>query len=354
MKCNNTLKTVALIVSTVLVQSFFSACEKVDITPDPIAVEGKAIILNNGNWGSNDACITLYDLNENTSQPSAFLQTNNYGLGDLGQDICKAADGKLFISVSGSKTVFMTDNTLKVQSSIPLGFQPRYFAVNGNDIYVSLYEGYLARLRDGRFYGMTKVGPNPEGVAIYDGKAYVANSGGMVQNEQKEYIYNNTVSVVDLNNFTETSTITVGTNPQKVCLLGSNIYVNCWGNYNDIPASLYRINGNQADIVLPEELNGVYSIACDGDRLYVLCCTHDENWNTVGSVKVINKGFEDKVITLVDNIDLAYSISAGSNGFYVGCSDYKTEGKVLAYNTGGELLFSTPSYGLNPQAVLEY
>ena len=244
----------------------FSSCEA-QKEEDKSPISGKGIfILNNGNWNSNDACISFIDASTGATTTSAFETVNGIKLGDLGQDMYKAADGKIYIAVSNSKTIFITDSRLKLISSLQLDYSPRAFASDGKDVYVTLYEGYLGRIDNnaGQWkLSTTKVGPNPEGVAIADGKAWVANSGGYVTDGNGFNIYNNTVSVVDLSTFSETSTVTVNTNPKDVCAFDGYIYVSSLGNYYDIPAALQRIDPSSStvadiDIVVP------YALACDG------------------------------------------------------------------------------------------
>jgi YVTN family beta-propeller protein len=57
------------------------------------------------------------------------------------------------------------------------------------------------------------VGQNPEGLAVSNGKLYVANSGGLNFPD-----VDSTVSVIDLTTHTELLKITVGKNPGGVCV----------------------------------------------------------------------------------------------------------------------------------------
>ena len=268
----------------------------------------------------------------------------------------KAADGKIYIAVSNSKTIFITDSRLKLISSLQLDYSPRAFASDGKDVYVTLYEGYLGRIDNnaGQWkLSTTKVGPNPEGVAIADGKAWVANSGGYVTDGNGFNIYNNTVSVVDLSTFSETSTVTVNTNPKDVCAFDGYIYVSSLGNYYDIPAALQRIDPSSSTVA-DIDIDVPYALACDGKRLAVLCTGYDADWNLIpGCIYDIKSG-EAAPELLCSGIENAYSISLGKDGdSFVGTSDYLTEGKVILIDAEGAQLDSFESWGINPIRVVD-
>ena len=68
-------------------------------------------------------------------------------LGDLGQDIVRAGD-RVYIAVSGSQTVFVTDLRLKILHQINAEndgarLSPRAFAVADGVVYVTYYEGFV-------------------------------------------------------------------------------------------------------------------------------------------------------------------------------------------------------------------
>ena len=339
-----------------VIASFAVSCnkeKKEEISP----ISGKGIfILNNGNWNSNDACISFIDASTGATTTSAFETVNGIKLGDLGQDMYKAADGKIYIAVSNSKTIFITDSRLKLISSLQLDYSPRAFASDGKNVYVTLYEGYLGRIDNnaGQWkLSTTKVGPNPEGVAIADGKAWVANSGGYVTDGNGFNIYNNTVSVVDLSTFSETSTVTVNTNPKDVCAFDGYIYVSSLGNYYDIPAALQRIDPSSSTVA-DIDIDVPYALACDGKRLAVLCTGYDADWNLIpGCIYDIKSG-EAAPELLCSGIENAYSISLGKDGdSFVGTSDYLTEGKVILIDAEGAQLDSFESRGINPIRVVD-
>lgn len=318
----------------------------------------QVIIMNNGNWGSNDACITIYDTESQQAEGNVFEAVNGKKMGDLAQDILRVND-LFYIAMNGSHLIYVVDSNLMIQAEIKMAngdiaISPRYLATDGKYVYVSCYEGFLARIdpSDAYSYKFTEIGPNPEGVAYCEGKLYVANSGGYLYPE-----YNNTVSVVDAESFKETQTITVNCNPKDMVAnsKGSVVYVSSLGNYADIPAKLQVIN-TKTGFVEDTDYEGVNSIAMGKDDvLYVLCGSYNENWELTGTVYAHNALKDLKIGVLDKDIKNAYSISADKQEDYVfvGCSDYKTFGDMLIYKDG-EQLAKVDAIGINPQkAVLK-
>lgn len=321
------------------------ACQK-EKTEEPAAKAADILILNNGNWGGNDASISGYDIHNKTVSSDVFYAVNNQKLGDLGQDILRYGD-YLLIAVNGSKVVYVTDLELKIVATIAKDLSPRYLAATKDRIYVTYYEGFLGEIDPADWsVKTTAVGPNPEGLAIVGGKVYVANSGGYVPG------YNNTVSVVEIASFKEVSTITVNTNPAKIVAVDNSLYINSFGDYKEIPAKLQKIDLKTSE-VSDLDLQGVNAIAAGKDeKLFVLSGEYNASWQLEGTLTAVD-GKTGKVETkLADGISNAYSVSASGDYVFVGCSDYTTDGSVMMFKTDGSLVETVSSEGLNPIACL--
>lgn len=334
------------------------SCDKIGGQEDGPEASTGTYILNNGNWGDNDANIGIYDPSSKTYTAGAFFAANNQKLGDLGQDILVAGD-EVYIAMNSSQTIWVTDLTLKIKKQINADVEgsrlsPRCLATAGGKVYVSYYEGYVGEISasDGSVR-LCPVGPNPDGLAISGDKIYVAASGGM-----SYPIYNNTVSVVSLASFTETSTFKVNVNPAKVEVSsnGAYIYISSFGNYADAPAKLQVYNVSTG-VVSDLEYASVSAIAKDAnDILYILCGGYDENWaplpGTVYKHDMSTNTTLGAFITDSTTLPNAYSISAGRDGYvYVGCSDYVNTGDIYVFDSNGKLYDSFDSEGMNPQKV---
>lgn len=122
----------------------------------------------------------------------------------------------MYIAVYGSSIIEVTDlsgKSIKQIKSSGDALLPRFFTANEGKVYVSLYDGYVARLDTAslEIEQKVKVGRNPEQLVVANNKLYVANSGGLDYNTPVGY--DKTVSVIDLASFQETKKIEVVTNP---------------------------------------------------------------------------------------------------------------------------------------------
>ena len=322
----------------------FASCSKDN--PQPEQKLSDVLIVNNGNWNSNDACISSCNLTTGEVSSELFFAANGQRLGDLAQDIICYED-KILIAVSGSKIIFVCDKDLKIVAQITKDYSPRAFCLGEGKIYVSYYEGYLGEIDPSDWsVRTTQVGPNPEGVAYSNGKVYVANSGGYVPG------YDKTVSVVDTESFKQIETIEVNPNPAKLAVYGETLYVTSFGNYGDIPAKLQAVNLSDKSIVdIP--IQGVNSMASDGNgNLWVLSGEYDENWKLTGKITLVDAASATVSGTFAEGIENAYSISYSKGYVFAGASDYRTDGKLHIYKEDGTLLSSVCSEGLNPIACI--
>lgn len=334
----------------------FTSCgddDSNEIIIDPV-FNSQVIILNNGNWGSNDANLLRYDLVRDQTLPEAFYEANGQRLGDLGQDIAIVGND-LYIAVNGSQCIFVTDRSFKIKKRIEAyegetKLSPRYFCVTDQKVYVTYYEGFLGEI-DRSTYAVrtTPVGPNPEGLVLVDGKMYVANSGGYLAPA-----YDNTISVVDLTSFQENKRITVNTNPQMIVAhpVSKTLYVNSFGNYDDIPAKLQRIDLTTEKVTDLDQYQDVKAI-CSGapdypDFLFVATGSYDENWQVTANVHLYNMQNNNEESVFKDTFTNFYSLSYDKGLVFIGCSDYKTNGDMYLYDTDGILLKKFDSQGLNP------
>lgn len=326
------------------------------IVPDNVPVTGFYVV-NNGNWGSNDANILLWNSTDKATAPNVFEARNGIKLGDLAQDMLSFGHYR-YIAVNGSKVVFVTDENLNAVKQVvakdgETTLSPRYLVNGGSKVYVTYYEGYLGEIDPANDWSVrvTKVGPNPDGLAYAGGKIYVANSGGYLPG------YCNNMSVVDASSFKEVGVITVNTNPYLIKASGDYLYILSRGNYYDVPAKVQSFDLKSGAISDLSYANAA-DIALCNDRLYVLCAGYDAEWKPLpGSVHVhdaVNNVEKGLLVTDGTTMPNAFSISAVGKFVFVGCSDYVTNGDVYAFTAeDGKLYGKFDSQGLNPIHVSE-
>ena len=318
----------------------------------PYFCEGKYLVLNNGNWGDNDASLGRWEDAGKTYYPGAFFGVNKQHLGDLGQDVL-VYGSKVYLAVSGSKTIFVTDAQLRLISRInPDNCQPRHLESYDGKVYATLYEGYLAEI-DTTTFQLRKVDveDNPEGFAILGGKAYVANSGGMNYPD-----YGTTVSVVDLENFQVEKTLTVHDNPVGVWALGEKLFILSNGNYDYDHPDNYKapkLQVYEGGSISDSGFSDVSMCAQYGDMLYILTGAYSSEGATVVKYSA-GEGEQGSFFPPTAHILGAYSLSVTEDYLWVGTSNYKDPGEMQVWTREGQDFYASfGTQGLNPQKVVE-
>lgn len=265
-----TLGAVALVVASL------TSCNESDgpdgPTIDPVETTTGAIIINQGVYNANIAgSLTYIDFVTNTADQKVFENANGSTvLGDTPQSVF-VYGSKMYVALYGSNLIRVLDikNFKEIKRITPTastGTQPRYYAAEGKKVYVTMFDGYVARIDTTSLEidGSVKVGPNPDGIAVCNGYVYAANSDGM--NYMENYANGNTVSQIEIATFTETKKINVGMNPGAMAATQNDVFVIVRGNYGDVPSLLKKINSNGT---LEEIGNATYLSATQNQVLYV-------------------------------------------------------------------------------------
>jgi len=328
-----------------------TSCQVKQTEKEVITITTGAYILNQGNYGSNDASLSHFDMSNGKLIKNLFSGTNNQALGDCAQDMIGVGQC-IVISVYNSKVIYIVNSVGKLLYD-PISFtnrSPRYLAYDNDYIYVSFYEGYLGRISrsTAKYVDEVQVGRNPEQIAVSDGKIYVANSGGLDYPD-----YDSTVSVVDAKTFKVTATIDVVTNPTDMTIDGDgDLYLISKGDYGAVPNTLQRINTrtdkveNTFDFVAT-----AMSIGKDG-IMYILSSQYDASWNAVTKFYKFDTKTEKLIgeFVLQTPVENPYSIycTKVNDYIFIGSSDYVSEGSISIYNSEGKQLTSFKSGGINP------
>lgn len=243
---------------TALLSLSFSSCsedEPNSVKPDPIpgTVETAGVyILNQGQFYQNiEGSLNYFSYETKSVSTDLFQKANKKSLGNTPQ--CGVKYGsKIYIGVYGSNTVWVLDaktfTTLNQISLTPekTGTQPRGMVTKNGKVYITMYDGYVARLDtttmdiDAR----VKVGPNPEKPAIVGNRLYVPNSDGM----NWEVGYGTTASIIDLDSFSVTDTVEVPLNPETFLSIDNKLYLLAKGNYGDVASAIYEVDPEIATI----------------------------------------------------------------------------------------------------------
>jgi len=229
----------------VLILPFILLCSCEPKQPEEDLPIFNVLVLNEGLMNANNGSITAYYTGTNTGIGDIFSHVNKQQLGDVANDIL-IYGSKVYVVVNVSSQICVMDLKSGVLiKQIPVaasgvGSQPRQIVSHNGKVYVCCFDGSVLKIDTTSLLieATTKAGRNPDGICVANNKLYVSNSGGLDYPN-----YDNTISVFDLNSFTEIKKIEVKMNPtlMKTDKKG-NVYVVSNGNYNDVSPCLQRIN----------------------------------------------------------------------------------------------------------------
>lgn len=262
-------------------EQFIFVPEEVEVTlPEYTSLQG-FYLLNEGNMNSNKATLDYYNFRTGRYTRNVFAFANPNvpkEMGDVGNDL-GIYGSKLYAVINCSNKIDVMDkNTVKKIGQIDIP-NCRYIKFYGGYAYVTSYagpvelspeytqRGYVAKIDTATLQVVDKclVGFQPDELDIVNGKIYVANSGGyMVPN------YENTVSVIDIDTFTEDSRIEIAINLQ-CCKADSRgmLWLSSRGDYYDNQSKLYVYDTRHQRLAKTLDLR-VSNMWLDGDSLYVI------------------------------------------------------------------------------------
>lgn len=342
----------------VLLAVFFAACKKKPVTPDSPTIDVNGLyILNEGVWEHNNSSISYYNLDNNTCTADIFTAVNNRGLGDTGNDLQRYGS-RLYCVVNTSENIQVMDlYSARVIGTIPMiGKSPRRICFQGTKAYVSCFDGTVVRFDTASLAveATVTVGPNPEGVCVTNGKLYVANSGGVEAMETG--IYGNTISVVDLASFSVVKNITVADNPSRLFLAPNqqDIYLISNGNYNDVNPCLQKISLVTDEVTRTFNFE-ITNIAIFGTKAYMYFYDYSTQKYMIqvmdlSSETIINEHF----ISDGTELETPYGIAVNPKNGDVYVSDahnFTVNGDIYCFDQYGKKKFSF-EVEINPSAIV--
>ena len=313
-------------------------------------------LLNEGNMGSNKATIDYFDYETGVYTKNIYAERNPgvvKELGDVGNDIQIYGD-KLYAVINCSHFVEVMDvNTAKhiTQISIP---NCRYLAFKDRYAYVSSYAGPVLIDPNARLGYVAKVdtvtlqvvdtctvGYQPDELVVVGNKLYVANSGGYrVPN------YDNTISVIDLETFTEIKKIEVAINLHRLELdKYGYLYVSSRGDYYYTPSKTFIIDTKTDQVIKTLNLLPNTEMTLCGDSLYI----YSTEWSSLTNSNNISYAIYDvakrKTVTrnfITDGTEKEIAIPYGiavnpetKEFFVTDAKDYVTPGTLYCFNPDG-------------------
>lgn len=339
--------------------AILASCEKEPDntdTPQEGSFSKVAYILNEGNYGGNNAELSLLDLENGSCKTTWFTDQNKRGLGDQAQDIIRYGS-HLYVSVTESNTIEVIDPTSgRSLHQIDMGHRgPRYLLGYKENIYVSCYDKTIVRI-DTSSLEIEAVCPlsglRPEEFCVYDNRLYICN---VYEKVSSGTIYDSTISVVDLTTFQETRKFTVGFNPRRIRPLPDNrVVIACIGDYANISGQTIILdlnNGNRRTIPVTATDLDVYQ-----GQIYAYSTSYDSQWNPLASFFRIDPVSGSTTPILRDygtTLRYAYGININpANGDILVCnSPYNCNGDVYCFSSDGTLRWHTEAGPFASQAI---
>ena len=332
-------------------------------------------LINEGNMGSNKCTIDWLDFENGVYARNFYAERNPEvvkELGDVGNDIA-IYGSKLYAVINCSHKVEVMDahSGKRIgQVDIP---NCRYIRFHRGKVYVSSYVGPVLvdpNAPKGAIYqidtlslsitGQVTVGYQPEEMEIAGDSLYVANSGGYRAPD-----YDNTLSVVDLNELRQVRQIPVGINLHRVRRdAEGKIWVSSRGNHISEPSRLMVLEKNVRTGDM--EVTDTISVACSnmaiyGDRLYAISASQDEAGNN--GTDVSYAVIDTKTRTLIaDNfitdgterrIAVPYGIAvhpATGDIYLTDAKNYVSSGTLYCFTPEGNMRWSVRT-GDIPSAI---
>lgn len=312
-----------------------------------------------GLFNSNNGSLFYYDMETGQSHKNYFEIQNKRGLGDTPNDL-KIYGAKMYCVVGGSNTVEVMNaftgislRQISLTDNSGNGRQPRYITFYKDKGYVCNFDGTVARIDTSSLTieAIVKYGKNPDGICVANNKLYVSNSGGLDYPN-----YDNTVSVIDIESFSETKRITVAINPGKIFADSEgDVYLISRGNYGDIPSVFQRIDSHTDEVQTFNQLNSTnFTICNDIAYLYSYDYSGGVSWIKSFDCKT-EQIIKESFISDATVINTPYSINVNpltDDVYITDVYNFTVQGDVYCFDKEGKQKFKIADVGLNPNATV--
>lgn len=313
-----------------LVAVFLSSCENKKSGSGPVNSEAGLFVLNEGNFGTPNSSLDFYDTVVDTIYRNTFFNANGAALGDVANDLA-VLDTFAVVAVNNSNSVTI----VSTRSSALVGTiavpQPRNVAVTpAGFAYVTSYNDFVT----GRVFKIDPgsamldpvviaVGDNPEGIAYFNGKLYVANGG---------FGFGSTVSVIDAGTDQVIGTITVRTNPGSIAIdeAEGQVYVSCQGRSWDVPPTeggIMVIDATIDAVVDSITKTGFFPgdiRIADGRGVYI--------GGYSGPVQLFDAASHDSLGTISGNYFTAAVFPGNDRIFATDAADFLSDGSLVVFD----------------------
>lgn len=361
-----------------LLSLFFAACSdengEENVIPKREVIGENLIICNEGNYQSDNGQLSYYDGTVGVLTNKWFRQVNGSKLGDTPNDIIQVNDTLIAIAVNWSNIIqyIHPDGTAcGATENVP---NNRRMCADGNYLYITSYahkcgnqtfeKGYVAKIdvRTKQVVATCEVGWEPEGVRLYDGKLYVANTGGYAFSEN--HAYETTVQVVDAETMKSIKTIDTGCINLygEMSQAGQYLCINSCGDYYNVKPKTVIVDC-KTDEVKTFDFPATYN-STDGDVFYTVGSEFSYNTGEyVYSIKTINPKtqevkdgiFCEAITQKIKEITSPYELYVSpytKNVYFTDANSYGSAGYLYGYTKEGQPVFAPQKVYVNPAHIL--
>jgi YVTN family beta-propeller protein len=346
------MKISKFLLSLFLLSIIVVSCNKDDEPALPKGdYENGILIANEGPFGSGSGTVTYISNDFSTSQNSIYKTVNSEDLGNILQSLTFNNESAYLIANVSKRLVKVNRYTFeKEAATIEDLNNPRYAAVASGKLFVTNWgdssdntDDYVA-IFDAEtlaYDSSISVDFGPEKLIVLGNNIYVAHKGG--------YGYNNKISVIDIASKAVTKTIEVGDVPSSLVIDNSNnLWVLCGGKPNYAPEETYgtleKINTSTYEVTTSFDFVNSHpsDLSYTNGKLY---------YQNSGGVYVM--GTSSSTLPSASIIaDSGYSVIANDDYIYVtDAKDYMSSGEVRIYNLDSKQLENTISTGIIPGGV---
>lgn len=287
---------ITAIMTTVLLDScsddgfYYGKRGSYDQFSDSAAAREYIIVLNEGNWQSDNGKLSL--IKDHKIFNNWFRGVNGFKIGDTPEDIIYIPERDMVaVSVNWSNIIYYMDRDGKVLAQTEDIPNCRAMCTDGTYIYITSYahqtalgetyqRGYVAKVRlsDYKIIKTCEVGYEPEGIAYYKGKLFVANTGGYAFAEKHDYEHSVSVldtamvvdTIVDIRNSAGEFVINLyGEMSQS----GEYLCINSPGDYYDTPPATVIFNCQDFSYKVFDSIPATYNTTLLSGKFFVVGST---------------------------------------------------------------------------------
>jgi hypothetical protein len=322
-------------------------------------------VLNEGSFGTaNNSSITYYNIATKSTTTDFFRQQNGIPLGTNANEL-KQYGSKMYCVITGTnpaaKDSYVEVIDIATGKSVKRiqffdatkGFMPRSVGFYQGKAYVSGYDGFISKIDTASLNidSRVLVGGALEGVAIVNGKLYVANSVHINYPSAN----NNSISVVDLTSFQKLKDIIVNLNPTKVAATATGeVYAITNGSYLPYVAPTFERLHAMTDTKTQTYDYSLGGISINGGKGLVIA------YGQSTAIKVFNLTsgvIGDNFITDNTAITSLYEITVDpltDDVFVADAVNYAADGKLIAFTSEGKQKFEIKTGVVPKSAVFNY